>query len=395
MAIAILVSDDQVKGEPPAPLQEKALDVPGLVSSLRALALTGLGRMYRPDIERFVFRVRQTSDGVLGEGRSDRYTAISLIGLAGETTAAAAGALGSVSRSTLCSALVRDVGTLRGLGDVALTLWACGALGNPGREMVLARLREFQPQEGTPTTVELAWTLAALCDGSNSHAPDLRGAVARRLVESFVERSALFPHVVGTSRWGLRSHVCCFADLVYPIHALSLYARMSGDRAALAVATRCAERLVRLQGPEGQWWWHYDVRTGAVIERYPVYSVHQDAMAPLALFALEEASGLDFSEPIARGLTWLRRSPELAGGSLIDEKAGFIWRKVGRHEPWKLSRTLQALASRLDHRLRVPGLGVVLPPGAVDYENRPYHLGWLLYAWPDGPVGTVRARRTQ
>ena len=55
MAIAILVPDDQVKGEPPAPQQGKALDVPGLVGSLRALALTGLGRMYRPDTERFVF----------------------------------------------------------------------------------------------------------------------------------------------------------------------------------------------------------------------------------------------------------------------------------------------------------------------------------------------------
>ena len=35
--------------------------------------------------------------------------------------------------------------------------------------------------------------------------------------------------------------------------------------------------------PHGQWWWHYDVRDGSVVERYPVYSVHQHAMAPMAL----------------------------------------------------------------------------------------------------------------
>jgi hypothetical protein len=371
------------------------LGSPDLVASLRALALKGLGRMYRPESERFVFRVRQTSQGARGEGVSDRYTAIALIGLAGERAEAAAAALAGGRRSALCSSLVRDVPRRHGLGDVALTLWAGHAVGNADSESVLPRLRERQPQGGTPTTVELAWTLAALCAESESDVGDLRAAVAHRLVDSFVEGSALFPHVVGASRWGLRSHVCCFADLVYPIHALSLYARMSGDQAALAVARRCAEALIRRQGPEGQWWWHYDVRSGDVIERYPVYSVHQDAMAPLALFALEEAAGLDYSEPIARGLGWLRSSPELAGGSLIDGEAGFIWRKVGRREPGKLTRTLQALASRLHRRLRVPGLDAALPPGAVDYENRPYHLGWLLYAWPEGPVGQARARRTR
>jgi len=26
-----------------------------------------------------------------------------------------------------------------------------------------------------------------------------------------------------------------------------------------------------------------------------------------------------------------------------------------------------------------------MPPGRVDYECRPYELGWLLYAWGPGP----------
>jgi len=55
---------------------------------------------------------------------------------------------------------------------------------------------------------------------------------------------------------------------------------------------------------------------------------------------------------------------------------------VARHEPNKFSRRAQALASRIHPRVRVPGLGAVLRPGRIDWESRPYHMGWILYAWP-------------
>ena len=79
-----------------------------------------------------------------------------------------------------------------------------------------------------------------------------------------------------------------------------------------------------------------------------------------------------------------RALPELEGGSLIDDGAGLIWRKVARREPGKLSALLQAAASRLHPRLRVPGLDLLFPP-AIDYEDRPYHLGWVLHAFPAEP----------
>lgn len=123
-------------------------------------------------------------------------------------------------------------------------------------------------------------------------------------------------------------------------------------------------------------------QNGEVIEGYPVYAVHQDAMAPMALSTLHEAGGGDFREAIRRGFGWLAASPELRGGSLIDEGAGVIWRKVARREPAKLARALQATATTIHPALRVPWLSSTLPPGTVDYEDRPYHLGWLLYALP-------------
>ena len=74
--------------------------------------------------------------------------------------------------------------------------------------------------------------------------------------------------------------------------------------------------------------------------------------------------------------------PRARGGSLVDDQAGLIWRKVARREPSKLARKLQALASAAHPSLRVPGLDAVFPPGAIDFEDRPYHLGWLFLAFP-------------
>jgi hypothetical protein len=106
-------------------------------------------------------------------------------------------------------------------------------------------------------------------------------------------------------------------------------------------------------------------------------------MAPMALLALQKACGLDYSEAIAKGLQWLTNPPEIAG-SLIDYEAGIIWRKVARQEPLKASRTVQALASRVHPSLRVRGLDLVFPPTFVDHESRPYEMGWILHAWPNG-----------
>jgi hypothetical protein len=354
----------------------------GLVPRLRALALRGLARMYRPGEGLFAFRVRPVGEGIVREGFSRRYTAIALIGLAGEEESARAEVLGGRSLHDVAATLLADVPGMDNLGDVALSLWAARAVSYPDRRPAWERLLALRPQEGLRPAVELAWALAALCQDTEVPAGELRHVLARRLVSALGARSTLFPHVVGANGSALRSHVACFADLVYPIHALSQYFKRSGDAAALEAATRCARQVCRLQGAAGQWWWHYDERTGEVLETYPVYAVHQDAMAPMALFALQEAAGLDFRPAIAQGLAWLERSPELEGGSLLDARADLIWRKVARREPGKLSRYLQAGASWVHPGLRTPGLDRLFPPRAVDFEDRPYHLGWLLHAWP-------------
>ena len=355
-----------------------------LLSRLKDLSISGLPKMYSPADGLYVFRVRPNGDGLAQEGLSRRYSAITLLGLANHPDAADA-TLGSAGVQTLCSRLLRDVDSVENLGDVALTLWAARALNHPGIDAALNRLRVLDPVGRSHPTVEVAWSLAALCANDDPMDGGLRAALADRLLQAFNPKSSIFPHVLG-DQGSRRGHVACFADLVYPVHALARFGALTGSDAALAASLQCARHFCAVQGNTGQWWWHYDVRTGDVIEGYPVYAVHQDSMAPMALLEVQDATGQSFAREIALGLDWLVSSPELGGASLIDDGAGIIWRKVARREPAKLSRYIQAAATGVHPSLRVPGVEWILRPGTIDYEDRPYHLGWVLYAWTKARV---------
>ena len=368
---------------------EPASDLATRVSGLRALARRGLARMYRPDQRRFAFRVCRTAAGLRLQGVSTRYTAIVLLGLADEPDAAAE-VLHGHTLSEVCNILLRDVGDLTDLGDVALTVWAAGVL-QCNAEPATGHLKKLLATAQRPPTVELAWILMALCAGSISNQKaGWRERVAERLLAAFREHSGLFPHYTDGHPARLRGHVACFADQVYPIQALARYSLVTENSEALRVAGRCANHVCALLGRGGQWWWHYDVRTGRVLERYPVYAVHQDAMAPMALFDLAEAGGPAHLAAIERGLAWLFSAPELEGNSLIDEDAGVIWRKVARREPRKFVRAAQAFTARIHPDFRCPSVDTLFPATVIDLECRPYHLGWLLFAWSPSRVEQLR-----
>ncbi len=327
------------------------------------------------------------------EGVSARYTAMALIGLSGETDAVASGVLGGLSAETVCRRLIADLPSIDNMGDVAAITWAAAELGLRESSRALSRLIELDPVSDTHPTVERAWALTALAINPSvvTDAP-LTDALARELLSTFNHESCIFRHMAPTAKSSrLRAHVACYADLVYPIIALSHYGAMKNHQPALEAARASADRMCEMQGAAGQWWWHFDARTGRVVEPYPVYAVHQDAMAPMALFAAEAACGADYGQSVRRGLEWLRHAPEI-DGSLLDTDADVIWRKVCRREPGKLSRGLNAALSAIHAGLRAPGVDTVFKPSAIDHESRPYHMGWILYAWPEARVNEFSAR---
>jgi len=351
------------------------------VAELRDMALRGLERMYDRTAGQFIFCVRKSGAAIAPEGLSDRYTSMTAIGLAGEAPDAVQRILGGDTLRAVIQRLIDRVDATDNVGDASLLAWAGHAVGcDTGR--VWERVLALDPAGRSYPTVEVAWTLSAVAVDRSAKVGTLGERLARRL-QNLLTPQGLFPHHVGEDgATSQRSHVSCFADLVYPTLALAQFGAAAGDAASVRAAARCADTMCRLQGPAGQWWWHFDYRTGRVLEGYPVYAVHQDAMAPMALMAAAAAAGTDYDAAIARGLDWLWRAPEIGGQSLVDRGADLIWRKVARREPAKLSRYVQAAVSRVSPNLRAPGLDPLFPPTAIDYEDRPYHLGWLLYAWP-------------
>lgn len=316
------------------------------------------------------------------QGRNLRYAAIAALGFSMMPE--------SVQRTSLSGRTAADFAVecqqaARGgeAGAAALALWAAAEVADAADATLVTQLESLI--DGPLDTVVASWIItAAIAAGSG--AEWLRDRATERLLEH-QGTAGIFPHTLPPAG-GLRGHVGCFADQVYPIQAFARLAGATGRDDYLAVANRTARRIAELQGDQGQWWWHYDHRDGSVVEGFPVYSVHQHGMAPMALFELAEAAGPDHSQAIATGVSWLTTHPECME-PLISPDLGVIWRKVGRREPAKASRAIGALTTKIRPGLHVPGLDRMLPPGRVDYECRPYELGWLLYAW-GGTTGDGR-----
>jgi hypothetical protein len=274
-------------------------------------------------------------------------------------------------------------------GDIGLLIWA-GAESNAVNSTVpikylvnnWTRLRE------TCNAVELAWVIQGMvrlseCQSMIDETTYVLKDAHSMLMKLYCHNTGLFAR---HNRKGLKeavSHrIACFADQVYPILALANYGQLFNDTQSINSAITASDTICRLQGNGGQWWWHYDVKRGTIAEEYPVFSVHQDGMAPMALLAIDKAAGTNHIPYIEKGLTWLCRQNE-RNEDMILHNAGIIYRDIHRreiHKMYRLTRGSLSTAGLLTaHRLT----GRALFGYTVNRECRPYHLGWILYAWAD------------
>ncbi|MFD3803883.1 hypothetical protein ACFWSF_22705 [Streptomyces sp. NPDC058611] len=379
-------------------LARENLPLHALAERLLALAEAGLPEMYLPGAETFVFTraAAVAPDGTRRlerRGTSTRYAAITALGARFLPEERQRALFGGRSAEEFTGLLVERLPEVENLGDAALIAWAAAETGHAKLSDALARVAALDVPGQPRYTVEAAWVLSALAAARDALDVEDRLTAARdRLLAARTGDSPLFPHATGTGLVpGYRSHVACFADQTYPLQALARLHASGDDLEALGAADACATRICELQGDGGQWWWHYDARTGGVVEGYPVYSVHQHAMAPTALFDLAEAGGTDFGAAIRRGLRWMTDVPETAGPDgtprepMIRDNLGVTWRKVYRGDPLKAVRAARGLTTRVAPQARLGPLDRIFRPDAVDRECRPYEFGWLLFAWLGGP----------
>lgn len=361
-----------------------------LIRSLCAIGIKGLASMFDGNKKVFCFRVRKTQEGVVCDGESFRYTLIALLGLKRyeQHFGSSPVSINEAFNEALCKSVF-----IENAGDVGLLLWLT-AIAAPERvEEIYSKLdlattwKHYQDATRGMTT-ELSWLLTGLCYAMMKGGQSLPGlsdiaAEVFKILKGNYGAKGIFRHQHGKTAAGiLRGNIGCFADQAYPIYALTWFAETHGSSEALTMAEQCSEAICELQGNSGQWWWHYDARTGRTTGRYPVFSVHQEGMAPMALFAAAKRTGCDFEEPIYRGLEWILGKNEL-GMDMRDAARNMIWRSLSQKK-WKQYRELLSAMIGSDAYMSVP------PDLEVLYECRPYCFGWLLYAFAD----KVKNKRT-
>jgi hypothetical protein len=362
-------------------LMNRPENIQKIIHRLNTLAVNGLVPMFDPEKQLFCFTLQKTDAGMVREGISPRYTAMTLMGL---HRLEQSGGTSPIDIQRVFDGLLVHSDWITNIGDLGLLLWTCALVAPDRLEEVdrihdiknaLARYRDASQRN----TMYLSWFLTGLSHQALARPEKIAGTKeiameTYRRIHQNQGKQGIFGHVAGNK--GLagvaRSGMGSFADQVYPIYGMTKFSLAYGDEKAVKSALDCALTICKAQGSLGQWWWHYDSTNGQVVETFPVFSVHQHAMGPMALIALGEAIQSDFSPWIYKGLEWIDDN-EL-GIDMKDDSANVVWRCIGRNKPyryWNLAANF--LTGREDQESR-NGLHVL-------HECRPYELGWLLYAF--------------
>lgn len=268
-------------------------------------------------------------------------------------------------------------------GDLGLLLWCDSRRGNGQADALISRLDAATSGVGSLDPLagmEIGWMLLGLANqhGSRPLSTGGRALLGRILSHLRTKRttsSALFSHQGNRHP---RAMLPNFATEIYTVMALTAVARNDLDLASRNEAIRLADALLEMQRPDGGWPWLFNAARGTVVEPYEVYSVHQDAMAPMALLALTDLTGDErYADAARRGLRWGFGHNELSV-NFYDAAHHFAHRSIRRAAPLdRIALWTNSATSRM------AGVGVFGDSRRLELNDtcRPYHLGWILEAW--------------
>lgn len=366
-------------------MKATSLEAVSGIKSLVDIALKGLGSTY--DTASGLFNAHLGLQGVVSSNgtsanraAANRTTLISLLGL-NQAFQYDLNVPLDVERITLDR--IAQTTSFNSLGDLGLLIWLTARTHPEALPLLYDRINwpyslDQFPDARLGKTLELCWLLAGLSevrlsDGEEPDQLDELAHMTRQILFVNYGGFGAFRHLakgslkhLGKARYG------SFADQAFSIYAFSRYARAFSDDQALAIAKTCSECMVACQGERGQWWWLYDVDKGSAVRKYPVYSVHQDGLAPMALNTFSEVSGDDFSDPVQLGLQWIRGKNEL-GLDLLQPDHTAIWDSIQDSKYPVDAEALNSMSTLLPMKKGKRTLHLT-------WECSPRHLGWLLYA---------------
>ena len=321
-----------------------------LLNGLLNLSVKGLEDMYLPDKFEFAMKKKMVNGKVIIEGENLRYSLINLLGL---HKAESHDIPIKINLKEIVQYQINKVDTYNGVGEIGLLLWATSLISPEKIKLFLPKINfnnilKTYNDAKLGNTMELSWLLTGLLLASTFD-NNFKNSIGNLPVETYklirqnYGGQGVFRHEGKVSLNGkLRGKIGSFADQVYPIYAFSLYSQQMNNEEALMIAKDCAQKMCEHQGEQGQWMWHYNAETGNVVSKFPVYSVHQDAMAPFTLFAVQKATGVNFEKYIYKGLDWLEKNNEL-NVNMIDWENNAVWRRIAQPNSKRKTKLLLSL----------------------------------------------------
>lgn len=343
-----------------------------------------LMRMYREEDALFSYAAREAGDGIVNDFDHPGTLRYTINCFAGLQAAVAGGRVDWPVRRHLDRFLSLHGGRVSDPADRGLLLLVLAGAGHARAATLHGQLSAMVADPHRLSVLnaqDVGWMLMGL----TAHAAATDAADVRRDCERlfrfmdrrFLDKRTLLPRR-SLGVW-LRSFTT-FGAIAYFLKALADYADAFSDAYADALFRESVAQVISLQGERGEWPWFINARRARVLDRYPVYSVHQDSMAMLFLLPALDRGVAGAAESIERSWRWLLGGNEL-GRPMLRASPFFIDRSIRRTEPPAVERALR-YARAVRHSLtRSAGRPANPSRLTVLEECRSYHLGWILYVW--------------
>jgi len=178
---------------------------------------------------------------------------------------------------------------------------------------------------------------------------------------------------------GLRRRFASFASQTYLTLACYWYGEFAGSTRAVEIANACTQKLIGLQGPNGEWPWFFDAETGRVLDFYEIYSVHQYGMAPAFLEHAEQHGVRTARDALIKGFHWVLGSNQLGEPMLVPE----MHLSLRSHTRKRELHTNKLRMIRAAYNVYFGGIADFIDPVDIQIrrECRSYELGWILWSF--------------
>lgn len=353
---------------------------PSLNSPLVNYALNGLQKCWMPEHERWshIYHLDGRSQPNESIAHSDVfYTLNVLLGLSG---------LKQIPGTIDCSAIFeRNVLQLPRLPVAkyayGMALWTAAELKQEVPAIVVRHIEDLLSDQNNWTMFR-AQDLGMLLTGIIAQAKAGRKQWLRFapslfvfLAERYYSQSGLF----FDAPQGFRQRFASFASQTYLTLACYHYGEYMGNLGAIDMARACTRKLIKLQGPYGEWPWFFDARHGRVLDFYEVYSVHQYGMAPAFLECAERHDVREARDALIKGFKWVLGDNQLRKPMLMPELRLTIRSQVRKNE----LRTTKLRMLRAIRNAYIPRPTDLIDPAYVSLrlQCRSYELGWILWSF--------------